>query len=254
MKLFYCSVFVIISFYSNGIKAQNEQIFIEYDFYFYHHTGEFTIESISDAKENLQTVIRNYKLQSSPGVVENITEKKFIFKDNFKKNMIYQENEPETIVFEYANLMDWELTDEKSEVLGYQCNKAKVHFRGRDYIAYFTTELPFKTAPWKFHGLPGVVLKIYTDDGKLKINAKSIKIGKGLENVENPFISKKSITWEKFVKLYSIAQNKYLTALNALDAKNGDKTIYIGGRIDLITEADKVGDQVFNSNLEKVKQ
>ncbi|MBC8986350.1 GLPGLI family protein [Pedobacter sp. N36a] len=42
----------------------------------------------------------------------------------------------------------------------YLCQKASLSFRGRDYIAWFTTDVPVNDGPWKFSGLPGLIVKI----------------------------------------------------------------------------------------------
>lgn len=45
-------------------------------------------------------------------------------------------------------------------LLGYKCFKAEGEFRGRNYEAYFTPDLKFDAGPYKFYGLPGLILEI----------------------------------------------------------------------------------------------
>lgn len=58
-------------------------------------------------------------------------------------------------------LMPWTLDNEKQNICGYQCQKATCHWRGRDYEAWFALAIPMKSGPWKFGGLPGLIMKIY---------------------------------------------------------------------------------------------
>jgi GLPGLI family protein len=61
---------------------------------------------------------------------------------------------------EKTPVINWKITNELRTIKGYACKKATTHFRGRDYEAWFTTDIPIVAAPWKFVGLPGLVLKI----------------------------------------------------------------------------------------------
>ncbi|MDR2148289.1 MAG: GLPGLI family protein [Tannerella sp.] len=55
---------------------------------------------------------------------------------------------------------EWQFTDSVMEILGYPCQQATCMFRGRTYYAWFTAEIPLSDGPWKFTGLPGLILKV----------------------------------------------------------------------------------------------
>jgi GLPGLI family protein len=59
---------------------------------------------------------------------------------------------------------NWEIHDDTLTVAGYFCQKASCSFRGRNYTAWFTTDVPINNGPWKFGGLPGLILKVYDTD------------------------------------------------------------------------------------------
>jgi GLPGLI family protein len=58
-------------------------------------------------------------------------------------------------------IQHWVLADDTSTIMGYKCQKANGYFRGRNYIAWFTKDIPINSGPFKFYGLPGLILRIY---------------------------------------------------------------------------------------------
>lgn len=70
--------------------------------------------------------------------------------------------------------MEWQLVDQEIEFMGFQCKKAITDFRGRQYEVWFTTEIPIRNGPWKFNGLPGLILKAESTDGLFGFTAFSI--------------------------------------------------------------------------------
>ncbi len=60
-------------------------------------------------------------------------------------------------------IFQWEIQEDTVSIANYLCQKATCSFRGRNYIAWFTPEIPINNGPWKFGGLPGLILKVYDD-------------------------------------------------------------------------------------------
>ncbi|HNY05748.1 MAG TPA: GLPGLI family protein [Candidatus Egerieousia sp.] len=79
---------------------------------------------------------------------------------------LYTEPEPE---------IEWTLQPEKKDVIGYSCSRATCTFRGRNYEAWYTNEIPASLGPWKFRGLPGLILSIKDDSGIISFEATGLR-------------------------------------------------------------------------------
>ncbi|WP_421919148.1 GLPGLI family protein [Marinifilum sp.] len=90
---------------------------------------------------------------------------------------------------------------ETKKILSYKCFKATCSFRGRDYVAYFTKDIPFKAAPWKFHGLRGVMLEVYSTDEYCNWVAESIEIRPFKKEIELPFYGIDIVDLKKYIKV-----------------------------------------------------
>ena len=66
---------------------------------------------------------------------------------------------------EENEIPSWQLMNDTMTILSYSCQKAVCHFKGRDYEAWFTSEIPRSEGPWKLHGLPGLILKATDSQG-----------------------------------------------------------------------------------------
>lgn len=90
---------------------------------------------------------------------------------------IYPNNKKIVVALDSVPRIDWVLVpDDTKEINGYKCYKAKSTFRGSNIEAYFTPEIPIGFGPFKFKGLPGLILELYNiDDGfKYYWSAKKI--------------------------------------------------------------------------------
>lgn len=70
--------------------------------------------------------------------------------------------------------LDWSITNESKNWEGYALSKATTTFRGRKYEAWFAFEIPINAGPWKFSGLPGLILEVRSLDGSLEIKPTGI--------------------------------------------------------------------------------
>ncbi|KAF0130459.1 MAG: hypothetical protein FD155_1759 [Bacteroidetes bacterium] len=77
---------------------------------------------------------------------------------------------------ESMNQFNWQLLSETSTIDGIRIQKAICNFGGRDWIAWFAPEVPIKDGPYKFNGLPGLIMRIY--DTKNHYNFDFIRIRK----------------------------------------------------------------------------
>ena len=66
---------------------------------------------------------------------------------------------------EEARPQVWNLADGTQKILGYSCHKATTNYAGRKYTAWYTVDLPLSAGPYKFFGLPGLILKVEESTG-----------------------------------------------------------------------------------------
>jgi GLPGLI family protein len=73
-------------------------------------------------------------------------------------------NIPHSCYTEDIPAQEWSLCEETDTIADYLCQKAICRFRGRNFVAWFAPDIPINNGPWKFEGLPGLILKIYDMD------------------------------------------------------------------------------------------
>jgi GLPGLI family protein len=59
-----------------------------------------------------------------------------------------------------ARKINWKITDETKEILGYQCRRANAIMMDSIYVvAFYTDKIPVSGGPESFNGLPGMILQ-----------------------------------------------------------------------------------------------
>jgi len=114
------------------------------------------------ARDNI-TVVKSWPEKSNALVMEVI---------GLDGTFYYTENKPD---------FNWKVDfSQTKEVAGYVCHAAKGAYAGRDYQAWFTTDLPISDGPWLFSGLPGLILEVSSLDEEFLYTCMSIQEDTGL--------------------------------------------------------------------------
>lgn len=118
------------------------------------------ISSMGDSKE----IFKNYPAGKTT-VIDRIVSSDYLYEED-------------------RNMFQWQIESDTREILSYTCQKAVTDFRGRHYEAWFAPDLPFNDGPWKFAGLPGLILAV--EDSAKNFSFKAIGIEKSSLPVQFP--------------------------------------------------------------------
>jgi GLPGLI family protein len=107
--------------------------------------------------------LKHKNAQSLPQYMEIKEKQNPFWTEIFKSSQKYTvyERFPEHYQYiENTDIQNWEIYNDTLILAGYLCQKAVCNFRGRNYVAWFTLDIPVDKGPWKFGGLPGLILRI----------------------------------------------------------------------------------------------
>ncbi|WP_447641037.1 MULTISPECIES: GLPGLI family protein [Chitinophagaceae] len=79
------------------------------------------------------------------------------------------------------NNVEWNIEDSTKIVGSYICQKAIGISRGRQYIAWFTTDLPYSYGPRRLFGLPGLILEAYDVTNRITYRFKSVEMNNSIQ-------------------------------------------------------------------------
>ncbi len=71
--------------------------------------------------------------------------------------------------------MEWKILPETAKIGDYKTQKAETNFGGRTWYAWFTMDVPFQDGPYKFSGLPGLIVKAEDAKGDYSFDLKETK-------------------------------------------------------------------------------
>ncbi|PJE46787.1 MAG: hypothetical protein CUR34_09185 [Sediminibacterium sp.] len=100
-----------------------------------------------------------------------------------------------------AQLQGWKITNELGNILNYSCQKAVIDYKGRQYAAWFTTQLPFTGGPNNFRNLPGMILKVEDSNKDISYTAVHIEMPYKKELIPDIRFTGKVVSQLEFEKI-----------------------------------------------------
>jgi len=128
---------------------------------------------------------------------------------------------------------NWKISNERTKKSNYNCIKATTSFRGRFYTAWFTEDIPIHNGPWKFCGLPGLIVEINDSENKFvfKLSGINLKVDFDPESIciPNEYDKDVAIKPHGFTDLYNkkVEQFRLMSKVVNTDAFGGTSTTTI---------------------------
>lgn len=127
------------------------------------------------------------------------------------------------IVFEPSGRIEWELINENKILGSFNALKAITSFRGRNYTAWYTQDVKVDVGPWKFQGLPGLILQVTDEEEGVMFNFSSATIP--YTHTEGDFKIKEDleISIDEYAELNrpGTVTNEFIEWLNSTLPENG---------------------------------
>ncbi|MBX9781921.1 MAG: GLPGLI family protein [Chitinophagaceae bacterium] len=236
MKIIFLYFFSLVSFFSANSQIEGYKItYVNFNDTLEPGGLKFTNTVLTDGSKSA-----SYKLpyeMKSPGMhtittfdgkkkfeyySEKDTLKVYVFK-NFEENKLFFQSEYSFLMKESKTYIDslypfkWMFINEKRTSGNQMLKKATMRFRGRNYTAWYNESIPIANGPWKFGGLPGLIVEIYDDS--FQVYWKLTKFEKSVEKLpEFPsFINESFADFKKLYKENFFKVKKSIESINAQD-------------------------------------
>jgi len=195
--------------------------FSTYNYYLLFENGitEFSLQPQGNASEDMHidesemvlTIDRSYPDSLYPYQIID-TESKVVYEG---LPIMYPEQDYSIHFVKDQPALNWEIKNKFRRIGEYQCQLAELDFRGRTYQAWFTLEIRIPYGPFKFFGLPGLILEIYDMKREVYFAATSILLGH-----EEEF---KKLPLHRLEPTRFISREEYYTLVQKSQQKDSDE-------------------------------
>ena len=240
----YFIILILVFLIQNSLKSQNF-VSREYDIsysrdtnnidhvlnetaYLFTKSNQFTVYSTENflKRDTLfasisKGEISRYDVIGNPAYM-HVTYFPYFVSHDLQKDItkVYEANGLDYYFYEIDQKLVWNIGgDKKDSVNGFFCSTASTTFAGREYKAWFTSEIPINSGPHIFNGLPGLIVRIYDTKKHYIFTIKSVEEFRGnLTSI--PFFEKKAIE-SNHKTVFSLREKTRINPLHSLQSSYG---------------------------------
>jgi len=188
--------------------------------------------------KSIEFPLKIYEKSTTENISENQAKKvivsgkpSFTFK-NFKNKELKLTDDisfKRYLIADTINNFKWKITSEHQKILNYNCTKAVSSFRGRTYTAWFAEKITIQNGPWKFCGLPGLIIKVYDEKNIFNYEMTGINLRADFDTsiVEIPsfFVGQKALNHNEFMILVNKKIEDYKRMSKVITTESNGATV-----------------------------
>ncbi|SEW38755.1 GLPGLI family protein [Chryseobacterium wanjuense] len=166
-------------------------------------------EKKSIFRENIDKKADSIKIAGGNPMLSSGFENQFYVKKDLSSNQVNKilTNGQYNFILPIDDILNWKILSEKKKIGVYNVQKATVIYGEREWIAWFTSDIPINDGPYVFRGLPGLIVSIKDNTDDYNFNLIQTK---NSTNLFDARVKGSNIDWIKFKELSeSYYQNPY---------------------------------------------
>ena len=99
--------------------------------------------------------ISNYRSRFTYKIFKNYPIGRITYEDKVMPSFLQYDED--------INIFKWQLTNLIDTIGDYVTHCAYTNYGGRHWVAWYSTDIPINDGPYKFRGLPGLIIRLYDD-------------------------------------------------------------------------------------------
>ncbi len=142
----------------------------------YYSESVYQSDSIMNAQFKRQQTTKDFETPISAGDNYRGTIHYKVFKTYPNYSMVFYTNlAQQNYKVDDTRKIKWDVLQDKEKIGIWNAQKATTEFAGRKWTAWFSTDIPVQDGPYKFFGLPGLIIKMQDASKTHTIELKGVK-------------------------------------------------------------------------------